>query len=170
MGDQLTLQASTDPDLASIHHDLPDGAVVCSSPTTGTWPPHGLGRNGTTFHHPVRTLTAVAGNTRRSTCTHGTPHTTELQSRLNYGAVGVVASRLVSLDDVTNAARELAVLRNSVSESLLRRDDEIRRAFNDGCPIGAIATAANVTAARVSSILEHPHHRVGRPARTAETH
>ena len=76
----------------------------------------------------------------------------------------------MSLDDVTTAARELAVLRNSVSESLLRRDDAIRRAFNDGCPIGAIATAANVTAARVSSILEHPHHRVGRPARTAETH
>lgn len=84
--------------------------------------------------------------------------------------MGVVTSHPVSLDDVTNAARELAVLRNSVSEALLRRDDAIRRAFNDGCPIGAIATAANVTAARVSSILEHPHHRVGRPARTAETH
>lgn len=76
----------------------------------------------------------------------------------------------MSIDDVMTAARELAVLRNSVSEALLRRDDAIRHAFNDGCPIGAIATAANVTAARVSRILEHPHHRVGRPARTTGTH
>lgn len=84
--------------------------------------------------------------------------------------MGVVTSHPVSLDDVATAARELAVLRNSVSEALRRRDDAIRQVFSDGSPIGAIANAANVTAARVSSILDHPHHRVGRPARTAEPH
>ena len=57
-------------------------------------------------------------------------------------------------------------LRDAVAEAQQRRDTAIRRAFADGVPIGAIARAANLTRARVSSILGHPFERVGRPSRS----
>jgi len=70
----------------------------------------------------------------------------------------------MALDDVTSTATELQTLRAAVSDVLQRRDAAIRQAFTDGAPIGAIAQAANLTRARVASILGHPFHRVGRPS------
>lgn len=69
------------------------------------------------------------------------------------------------LDDVTAAAGELVALRASAAAAQHRRDVAIHRAFAEGVPIGVIARAANLTAARVSGILGHPHERVGRPPR-----
>ena len=73
----------------------------------------------------------------------------------------------MALDDVTSVAIELQTLRAAVGEVLQRRDAAIRQAFADGVPIGAIAQAANITRARVASILGHPFHRVGRPSASA---
>jgi hypothetical protein len=61
----------------------------------------------------------------------------------------------MGLQDVTTAAGEQQ-----------RRDTAIRQAFDAGVPIGAIASAANLTRARVASILGHPFQHVGRPPRT----
>jgi hypothetical protein len=72
----------------------------------------------------------------------------------------------MALEDVTKAARELAALRHAVNEAQQRRDIAIRQAFAAGVPIAVIARAANLTRARVSSILGHPFERVGRPPRT----
>jgi hypothetical protein len=72
----------------------------------------------------------------------------------------------MALEDVTAAASDVITLRVSLVESLARRDGSIRQAFADGAPIGAIAKAANLTPARVSSILGHPFERVGRPSRS----
>ena len=74
----------------------------------------------------------------------------------------------MALQDVTAAASEVVALRDAVTEALGRRDAAIRQAFADGVPIGAIAKAANLTRARVSELLGHPFHRVGRPARTKD--
>ena len=75
----------------------------------------------------------------------------------------------MALDDVTAAASDVITLRVSLVESLARRDSSIRQAFADGAPIGAIAKAANLTPARVSSILGHPFERVGRPSRSTSS-
>ena len=72
----------------------------------------------------------------------------------------------MALEHVTAAASDVITLRVLLVESLARRDSSIRQAFADGVPIGAIAKAANLTPARVSSILGHPFERVGRPSRS----
>ena len=75
----------------------------------------------------------------------------------------------MALKDVTAAASEVITLRVSLDEALARRDRSIRPAFAGGAPIGAIAKAANLTPARVSSILGHPFERVGRPSRSTSS-
>jgi hypothetical protein len=72
----------------------------------------------------------------------------------------------MALEDVTAAASDLVALREAVGDALGRRDRAIKQAFADGVPIGAIASAATLTRARVSSILGHPFERVGRPPRS----
>lgn len=70
----------------------------------------------------------------------------------------------MNLVDVSAAAGDLAALREALAGALERRDAAIRQAFADGWPIGAIAQAANLTPARIASVLGHPFKRVGRPS------
>ena len=72
----------------------------------------------------------------------------------------------VSLDAIAELAHAIAEGRTQLEAQLAERDDAIRRAFNDGNPIGAIAGAAQLTPARISAILDHPHGSVGRPRRS----
>ena len=72
----------------------------------------------------------------------------------------------MGLEDVAASASGVAALRETLTVALGQRDAAIRQAFTDGLPIGAIAEAAGLTPARVSSLLGHPFHRVGRPSRS----
>ena len=75
----------------------------------------------------------------------------------------------MGLEDVSASAQEVASLREALVSALARRDDAIRQAFTDESPIGSIAHAANLTPARIASVLGHPFQRVGRPARSSPT-
>jgi len=74
----------------------------------------------------------------------------------------------MGLEAVTSAARDVATLRGVLAGALQQRDNAIRQAFGEGWPIGAIAEAANLTPARVASVLGHPFQHVGRPPRTPD--
>ena len=76
----------------------------------------------------------------------------------------------MALEDVTAAASDvIALARLARRGAGSPRQFAIRQAFADGAPIGAIAEAANLTPARVSSILGHPFERVGRPSRSTSS-
>ena len=71
----------------------------------------------------------------------------------------------MGLEDVTTSASAITSLREALTVALDQRDAAIRQAFTDGWPIGAIAQAAGLTPARISSLLGHPFERVGRPSK-----
>ena len=72
-------------------------------------------------------------------------------------------SELDPLRAVHDAARRLHLLEDEVAACRAQRDAAIERAYAAGNSIGVIASAADLTNARISILLGSPHGSPGRP-------